>query len=112
MMKILTKGIITAVLTGAVILGSLPALAGPCGPPLGWGPLLPPPRILPGGPPPAPLTPGEVRHLKHQQHRLRVAEAQIRADGHVDHWERARLHRMESRLAPIPQPAAGLGLNL
>jgi hypothetical protein len=95
-MKILTKGIVTGLLTGAVILGSLPALAEPCGPPLGGWQMNREPRILHGGPP-VPLTPGEFRHLEHQQRRIRLAQARMRADGHLDRWERARLHRMENR---------------
>ena len=90
------KGIVTGLLTAAVILSSLPALAGPYGPYLNRWELNEQHRIYQGlrsGR----LTPGEVRHLEHQQGHIRLAEARMRADGHLDRYERARLNRMENR---------------
>jgi hypothetical protein len=96
-MKTWTKGIVTGLLTAAVILSSLPALAaGPYGPCINRRELNQQYRIRQGlrsGR----LTPGEFRRLEHQQGRIRLAEARMRADGHLNRYERARLHRMENR---------------
>jgi hypothetical protein len=95
-MKTWTKGIITSLLMGVVIFSSLPALAG--------GPYAP---YIDGrearlqhrmyqGLRAGRVTPGEYRRLEHQQGRIRLAEARMRADGHLDRHERARLNRMEN----------------
>jgi hypothetical protein len=89
-----SKSIVTGLLTGTIILGSLPAWAHPPGP---WFDRRAvrqehrfDERCRPGR-----LTPGEFRRLEHQQQRIRMAEARMWADGHLDHWERARLRRMQ-----------------
>jgi hypothetical protein len=95
-MKTWTKSILTGLLTGAVILSSLPAFAG--------GPYdrcidrreANQQRRLYQGLRSGRLTPGEFRHLEHQQRHIRLAEARMRADGYLDRHERARLHRMEN----------------
>lgn len=95
-MKTWTKGIVTGLLMGAIILASLPALAaGPCAPYIGRREANQQRRIYQGlrsGR----LTPGEFRRLEHQQRHIRLAEARMRADGHLDRYERARLNRMEN----------------
>jgi hypothetical protein len=95
-MKNWTKGIVTGLLTAAVILSSLPAwAAGPYAPYINRREAHLQHRIYQGlrsGR----LTPGEVRRLEHRQGRIRMAEARMRADGHLDRYERARLNRMES----------------
>jgi hypothetical protein len=72
-MKIWTKGIVAALLAGTVILGSLPALAGP------------------GGPGPDRR---EMREI-HRMHEARrhLAEVRMRA-ARMNRWERARHHWM------------------
>jgi hypothetical protein len=93
-MKTWTKGLLTGLLTGAVIISSLPALAA--------GPYCRYPdrreirlqQRLYHGLRSGRLTPGEYRRLEHRQHRIRLAEARMLADGHLDRWERARLHAM------------------
>jgi hypothetical protein len=93
-MKTWTKGIVTGLLTGAVILSSLPAFAaGPYCHYYNRREARLQHRIYQGlrsGR----LTPFEARRLDHQQHRIRLAEARMRGDGHLGPWERARLHRM------------------
>jgi hypothetical protein len=93
-MKTWIKGIATGLLTGAVILSSLPAFAaGPYGPYLNRREARLQHRLYQGlraGR----LTPGEARRLEHQQGRIRLAEARMRADGHLNRYERARLNRM------------------
>jgi hypothetical protein len=94
-MKTWTKGIVTGLLAAVVTLSSLPALAGPYGPYINRQELNERHRIYQGlrsGR----LTPREVRRLEHQQGRIRLAEARMRADGHLNRYERARLHRMEN----------------
>ncbi len=95
-MKTWTKSIVTGLLTAAVILSSLPAIAGPYGPYSNRRELNEQHRIYQGlrsGR----LSPGEFRHLEHQQRHIRLAEARMRADGHLNGYERARLNRMENR---------------
>ena len=95
-MKNWTKGIVTGLLTAAVILSSLPALAaGPYAPYYGWREARLQHRMYQGlraGR----LTPGEFRHLERQQRHIRLAEARMRSDGHLNRYERARLNRMEN----------------
>jgi hypothetical protein len=95
-MKIWSKGIVTGLLTAAVILSSLPAwAAGPYAPYIDRREARSQHRIYQGlraGR----LTPGEARHLERQQRHIRLAEARMRADGHLNRYERARLNRMEN----------------
>jgi hypothetical protein len=72
-MKIWTTGIVAGLLAGAVILGSLPALAVPHRPYLDRRELRPEHRFHPA--------------------RFHRAEARMRA-ARMNHWERARFHRM------------------
>ncbi len=89
-MNIWHRGLVAGLLAGVFLLGSFPAMAEPYRPNFdqrhlcqGWR----------GGH----LTPGEFRHLQNRQARLRFAEARMRAGGHLNRSERARLHRMENR---------------
>lgn len=95
-MKTWTKGIVGGLLMGVVILSSLPALAGgPCGPYIDGREARLQHRIYQGlrsGR----LTPGEYRRLEHQQRHIRLAEARMRSDGHLNPYERARLNWMEN----------------
>jgi hypothetical protein len=94
-MKIWTKGIVTGLLAGLVTLYSLPALAAPYGPYIDRREANQQRRIYQGlrsGR----LTPGEFRRLEHQQGHIRLAEARMRADGHLNRYERARLNQMEN----------------
>ena len=96
-MKTWSKGIVTGLLTAAVILSSLPAWAGgPCAPYIDRREARQQHRIYQGlraGR----MTPFEARHLERQQRHIRLAEARMWADGHLDRYERARLNRMENR---------------
>ena len=95
-MKTWTKTLVTGLLAGVVILGSLPALAGPYGSYLDQRQINQERRIYQGVHS-GQLSPGEFRRLENQQGRIRAAEARMRADGHLDRYERARLNRMENR---------------
>jgi len=95
-MKTWTKGIVTGLLTGAVILGSLPALAGPYAPYIDRREINQEHRIY-RGVQSGQVTPGEFRRLENQQGRINAAEARMRADGHLSRGERARLKRMLTR---------------
>jgi hypothetical protein len=95
-MKTWTKTIVTGLLAGVVILGSLPALAGPYGSYLDQRQINQERRIYQGVQS-GQITPGEFRHLENQQGRIRAAEARMRADGRLNRGERARLNRMENR---------------
>lgn len=68
-MRTWTKGIVAGLLAGMVILGSLPALAGPYGPCPNW-------REMRQG------------HCIHQARR-HLAAVRVRA-ARMNHWERAR----------------------
>jgi hypothetical protein len=94
-MKTWTKGVVAALLMGVIILGSLPALANPRGPCIDRRGMNQQHRIHQGlrsGR----VTPGEFRRLEHQQGRIHRVEARMRADGHLNRHERARLNRMEN----------------
>jgi hypothetical protein len=84
-MKTWTKGILTSLLMGALVFASLPAFAaGPSYYHLNHRGIRFQHRIYRGlwsGR----LTPREARHLEHQRHRFRLAEARMRAH----HWGRA-----------------------
>lgn len=95
-MKIWNKGIVTGLLAGVVIFSSLPAwAAGPYGSYIDRRQMNQQHRIYQGYQS-GRLTPGEFRRLEHQQGRIRLAEARMRADGHLDRYERARLNRMQT----------------
>ena len=95
-MKIWTKGIVAGLLACVVTLGSLPAVAGPYDSNINRVEMDQERRIYQGVRS-GQLTPGEYRRLENQQARIRAAEARMRADGHLDRYERARLNRMENR---------------
>jgi hypothetical protein len=95
-MKTWTKGIVIGLLSGVVILGSLPAGAEPYSPYLDQRQINQEHRIYQGVHS-GQLTPGEFRRLEHQQARINHTEARMMADGHLDRHERARLNRMENR---------------
>lgn len=95
-METWTRGIVAGLLAGVVILGSLPALAGPYGSYIDQRQMNQERRIYQGVQS-GQVTPGEFRRLENQQGRIRAAEARMRADGHLDRYERARLNRMENR---------------
>jgi len=96
-MQTWTKGILTGLLAGLIILSSLPALARPYGPCIDRRQMNQQHRIYRGHQS-GRLTPGEFRRLEHQQRRIHLAEARMRADGHLNRYERARLNRMENHL--------------
>lgn len=95
-MKTWTKGIVAGLLAGLVILGSLPALAGPYSPNIDQREMNQERRIYQGVRS-GQISPWEFRHLENEQARIRAAEARIRADGRLDRSERARLTRMQDR---------------
>ena len=95
-MKTWTKGIVAGLLAGLVILGSLPALAGPYSPNIDQREMNQERRIYQGVRS-GQISPWEFRHLENEQARFRAAEARIRADGRLDRSERARLTRMQDR---------------
>lgn len=95
-MKTWTKGIVTGLFGGLVILGSLPAVADPYPPNIDQRQINQQHRIYQGVQS-GQITPGEFRHLENQQGRIRAAEARMRADGRLNRGERARLNRMENR---------------
>ena len=95
-MKTWTKGIVAGLLMGAVILGSLPAVAGPYDSNINRVEMDQEWRIQQGlhsGR----LTPGEFRRLENQQARIRATEAQMRADGRLTRGEKAQLAQMQER---------------
>jgi hypothetical protein len=95
-MKIWTKGIVASLLAGVVILGSLPAVAGPYDSNINRVEMDQECRIQQGlhsGR----LTPGEFRRLENQQGRIRAAEAQMRADGRLTPGEKTLLASMQER---------------
>jgi len=95
-MKIWTKGIMTGLLAGGVILGSLPAGAEPNRPDLGQREMRQERRIYQGVQS-GQFTPGEFRRLDNQQGRINAAAARMRADGRLNRPERARLNQMRNR---------------
>jgi hypothetical protein len=95
-MKTWTKGMVTVMLAGAVVLGSLPAWADPWGPRPVGPPMIQPPAVY-RGVQSGRITPREFHRLQQQRGHIRMAEARMRADGHLDRRERARLHQMENR---------------
>ncbi len=95
-MKTWTKGIVTGLLAGVVSLGSLPAMADPYPANIDQRHINQERRIYQGVQS-GQITPGEFRRLENQQARIGAAEARMRADGHLNRYERARLNRMENR---------------
>jgi hypothetical protein len=93
-MRIWSKSLLTGLLAGAVMISSLPALAaGPyCHYPSRHEVRLQ--HRLYHGLRSGRLTPRAYRRLEHRQHRIRLAEARLRAGGHLNRWERARMQRM------------------
>jgi uncharacterized protein HemX len=95
-MKTWTKGIITGLLTGLVVLGSLPALAGPYNSEINRQEMEQERRIYQGLQS-GRLTPGEFQRLENQQARIRATEAQMRADGRLTRGEKTQLAEMQAR---------------
>jgi hypothetical protein len=95
-MRILTKGIMTGLLAGGVILASLPAGAQPSRPDFGQRQMRQESRIHQGVQS-GQLTPREFRRLENQQGRINAAAARMGADGRLNRPERARLNRMWNR---------------
>jgi hypothetical protein len=91
-MKTWTKVIVTGLLMGVVIMGSLPALANPYGPYYDRRARNQQYRIYHGYRS-GRVTPGEFRRLDHQRGHIQMAEARWRGDGRMNHW--GRLNRME-----------------
>lgn len=81
-MKTWIKGVATGLLTGLVILGSLPALAGPCDANIDPREMNQEERIYQGVQS-GPLSPREFRHLENEPARLCAVEARMRADGRL-----------------------------
>jgi len=95
-MKTWIKSLMTGLLTGLVILGSLPALADPYGANIGQRAMNHERRIQEGvlsGQ----VTPGEFYRLELEQAHIHATVAQMWADGHLSRGERARLNRMLAR---------------
>jgi uncharacterized protein YjbI with pentapeptide repeats len=95
-MKIWTKGIVTGLLAGGVILGSLPAWAEPNHADFGQRGMRQERRIYQGVQS-GQLTPREFRRLENQQGRINAVAARMRADGRLNRPERARLNHMQNR---------------
>jgi hypothetical protein len=95
-MKTWIKSLMTGLLTGLVILGSLPALAQPYDATISSQQMDQEHRIQQGVQS-GQLTPGEYQRLEQEQALIRATEAQMWADGHLSPGERARLHRMLAR---------------
>ena len=95
-MKTWTKRGVTGLLAGLVILGSLPALAGPYDSNINRQEIEQERRIHQGVRS-GQLTPGEFRRLENQQARIRATEAQMRADGRLTRGEKAQLAQMQDR---------------
>jgi hypothetical protein len=95
-MRIWTEGIIAGLLTGVVILGSLPALANPYNSEINRREIEQENRIH-YGQQSGQLSPGEFQRLKDQQTRIRATEAMMRADGRLDQGEKTQLARMQDR---------------
>jgi len=87
---------VTGLLAGLVILGSLPALAGPYDSNINRTEIGQERRIQQGARS-GQLSPGEFRRLENEQARIRATEAQMRADGRLTREEKAYLARMQDR---------------
>lgn len=95
-MKIWIKRVVTGLLAGLVILGSLPALAGPYDSNINRRES-DQERLIHQGARSGKLTPGEFRRLENEQARIRATEAQMRADGRLTRGEKAYLARMQDQ---------------
>ena len=95
-MKTWIKSMITGVLAGLVILGSLPALAGSYDGKISQR-LINHEHRIQQGVLAGQVTPGEFHRLELEQAHIRATVAQMWADGRISHGERARLNRMLTR---------------
>lgn len=95
-MKTWIKSMITGVLVGLVILGSLPALAGSYDVKISQR-VMNHERRIQEGVLAGQVTPGEFQRLELEQAHIRATVAQMWADGHLSRGERARLNRMLTR---------------
>ena len=95
-MKTWIKSMMTGLLTGLLILGSLPALAGPYESNIGQR-VIDHERRIQEGVLSGQVTPGEFHRLELEQAHIRATIAQMWADGHLSRGERARLNRMLTR---------------
>jgi uncharacterized protein YjbI with pentapeptide repeats len=95
-MKIWTKGIVTGLVAGGVILGGLPAWADLNRPDFSQREMRQERRIYQGVQS-GQLTSREFRRLENQQGRINAAAARMRADGRLNRLERARLNQMQNR---------------
>ena len=97
-MRTWTKGLVAGLLAGVVILGSLPAVAGPYDSNINRVEAEQERRIQQGvysGR----LSPGEFRRLENQQARIRATEAQMRAHGggRLTPGQKTQLAQMQGR---------------
>ena len=95
-MKIWTKGIMTGLLAGGVILASLPAWAEPNRPDFDQRAMRQE-RPINQGVPSGQFTPGEFRRLDNQPGRINPAAARMQADGRLNRAMPARPNRMMNR---------------
>ncbi len=95
-MKIWTKGIVSGLLAGVVILGSLPALADSHGSYFDQRQMDQERRINQGVQS-GRISPGEYRRLEHEQECIRRTEAMMRAHGRLTRGEKAQLAQMQDR---------------
>jgi uncharacterized protein YjbI with pentapeptide repeats len=95
-MKIWTKGIMTGLLAGGVILASLPAGAEPNRPDFGQREMRQE-RPIYQGVQSGQFTPGEFRRLDNQPGRINPAVARMQADGRLNRPEPARRNQMLNR---------------
>lgn len=91
-----SKGIMTGLLAGGLILGSFSAWAEPNRPDFGRREMRQERRIYQGVQS-GQVTPREFRRLENQQGRIHAAAARMRADGRLNRPERARLNQMRHR---------------
>jgi hypothetical protein len=95
-MKTWIKSVVTGLLAGLVILGSLPALAGQYDSNINRRERDQERQIRQRARS-GKLTPGEFRRLENEQARIRAIEAQMRADGRLTRGEKAYLAWMQDR---------------
>jgi DNA-binding transcriptional regulator of glucitol operon len=96
-MKIWTKGIVSGLLAGVVILGSLPALAGPPASYYDQRQMDQQSRINQGVQS-GRITPGEYRRLQYEQERIRQTEAMMRGkNGRLTPGQKAQLAQMQDQ---------------
>jgi hypothetical protein len=96
-MKIWTKGIVSGLLAGVVILGSLPALAGPQ-PSYYDQRQMDQQNRIDQGVQSGRISPGEYRRLQYEQERIRQTEAMMRSqNGRLTPGQKAQLAQMQDR---------------